>query len=38
MFREGIVKTEQEYEQLKAQHGFIFQTHSCDGSCEEEKP
>jgi nitrogen fixation NifU-like protein len=37
MFREGIVKTEEEYEQLKAQHGFIFQMHSCDGSCEEEK-
>jgi nitrogen fixation NifU-like protein len=38
MFREGIVKTEEEYEKLKAQHGFIFQMHSCDGSCEEEKP
>jgi nitrogen fixation NifU-like protein len=38
MFREGIVKTEEEYEQLRAQQGFLFQMHSCDGSCEEEKP
>jgi nitrogen fixation NifU-like protein len=37
MFREGIVKTEEEYEQLRAQQGFLFQMHSCDGSCEEEK-
>ena len=38
MLREGVVKTEEEYERLKAQHRFIFQPHSCDGSCEEEKP
>jgi len=38
MFREGIVKTEEEYEQLRAQQGFLFQLHSCDGSCEKEKP
>jgi nitrogen fixation NifU-like protein len=37
MFREGVVKTEEEYEQLRARQGFLFQTHSCDGSCEEEK-
>ena len=36
MFREGIVKTEEEYEKLRAQHQFLFQMHSCDGSCEEE--
>jgi len=38
VFREGIVKTEEEFEKLKAQHSFIFQMHSCDGSCEGEKP
>jgi nitrogen fixation protein NifU and related proteins len=38
MLREGAVKTEEEYERLKAQHRSIFQPHSCDGSCEEEKP
>jgi len=38
MLREGVVKTEEEYERLKAQNRFIFQPHSCDGSCEEEKP
>jgi nitrogen fixation NifU-like protein len=38
LFREGIIKTEEEYESLKAKHDFIFQAHSCDGSCEEEKP
>jgi nitrogen fixation NifU-like protein len=38
LFREGIVKTEEEYESLKAKQGFVFQAHSCDGSCEEEKP
>jgi nitrogen fixation NifU-like protein len=38
MFREGIVKTEEEYERLKAQQGFVFQMHSCDGSCEGENP
>ncbi len=37
MFREGIVKTEEEYEQFKAQQGLFFQMHSCDGSCEEGK-
>jgi hypothetical protein len=29
---------EKEYESLKAEKGFVFQAHSCDGSCEEEKP
>jgi nitrogen fixation NifU-like protein len=38
MLREGIVKTEEEYEQLKGQQGFLFQMHSCDGSCQKEKP
>lgn len=38
LLREGIVKTEEEYEQLKAKHQFIFQPHSCNGSCEEGKP
>ena len=38
LFREGIVKSEEEYESLKAKHGFAFEAHSCDGSCEEEKP
>jgi len=38
LFREGIVKSDEEYESLKAKHGFVFQAHSCDGSCEEEKP
>lgn len=38
MFREGIVKTEEEYERLKEQHHFLFQMHSCDGSCEGENP
>jgi len=38
LLREGIVKTEEDYEQLKAQHQFIFQPHSCDGSCEEGQP
>jgi nitrogen fixation NifU-like protein len=38
LFREGVVKTEEEYQSLKAKHGVIFQAHSCDGSCEEEKP
>jgi nitrogen fixation NifU-like protein len=38
MLREGIVKTEEEYERLKAQHGFVFQMHSCDGSCGDENP
>ena len=38
LFREGIVKSEEEYESLKAKQGFVFQAHSCDGSCEEEKP
>ncbi len=37
LFREGIVKTEEEYEQFKAQQGFFFQMHSCNGSCEEKK-
>ncbi len=36
--REGIVKSEEEYESLRAKHEFSFQAHSCDGSCEEEKP
>jgi nitrogen fixation NifU-like protein len=35
---EGVVKTEEEYEQIKGQFGFLFQPHACDGSCEEEKP
>ena len=38
MLRESIVKTEEEYEQFKAQQGFFPQMHSCDGSCEKEKP
>ena len=38
LFREGIVKSDEEYERLKAKHGVVFQSHSCDGSCEEEKP
>ena len=38
LFREGIVKSAEEYESLKAEKGFVFQAHSCDGSCEEEKP
>jgi nitrogen fixation protein NifU and related proteins len=38
LFREGVVKTEEEYQKIKAQHPVIFQPHSCDGSCEEEKP
>jgi nitrogen fixation NifU-like protein len=38
MLREGIVKTEEEYEQLKAQQGVLSQMYSCDGSCEREKP
>ncbi len=38
LMREGIVKTEEEYEQTKRQFGFLFQLHACDGSCEEEKP
>ena len=35
--REGVVKSDEEYETLKAKHGFVFQAHSCDGSCEEGK-
>jgi len=38
LFREGTVKSDEEYERLKAKHGFVFQAHSCDGSCKEEKP
>ena len=38
LFRDGIVKTEEEYEQLKAKHPILFQAHSCDGSCEEKEP
>jgi nitrogen fixation NifU-like protein len=38
LFREGVVKTDEEYEKIKAHHQIIFQPHSCDGSCEEEKP
>jgi nitrogen fixation protein NifU and related proteins len=37
LFGRGIVKTEEEYEQLKAKNPFIFQAHSCDGSCEEKE-
>jgi len=37
LLREGVVKTEEEYQQIKAQHQIVFQPHSCDGSCEEEK-
>ena len=37
LFRDGIVKTEEEYEQLKAKKPILFQTHSCDGSCEEKE-
>jgi len=37
LFRDGIVKTEKEYEQLKAKHPILFQAHSCDGSCEEKE-
>jgi hypothetical protein len=36
--RDGVVKTEEEYEQLKAKNPIIFQAHSCDGSCEEKEP
>ena len=35
---EGVVKTEEEYEQVKGRFGFLLQPHACDGSCEEEKP
>jgi nitrogen fixation protein NifU and related proteins len=38
LFREGVVKTEEEYEKIKTQHRIVFQPHACDGSCEEEKP
>jgi nitrogen fixation NifU-like protein len=38
LFREGVVKSEEEYEMVKAHHQILFQPHSCDGSCEEEKP
>jgi nitrogen fixation NifU-like protein len=38
LMREGVVKTEEEYEQIKGQFGFLLQPHACDGSCEEEKP
>jgi len=36
MFREGVIKTEDEYERWKEKNPFIFQMHSCDGSCEGE--
>ena len=38
LFREGTLKSDEEYERLKAKQGFVFQAHSCDGNCEEEKP
>jgi nitrogen fixation NifU-like protein len=38
LLRDGVVKTEEEYEQLKAKNPIIFQAHSCDGSCEEKEP
>ena len=38
LLREGVVKTEEEYETIRALHPAIFQAHSCDGSCEGEKP
>ena len=38
LFRDGIIKTEEEYEQLKAKHPILFRAHSCDGSCEEKEP
>lgn len=38
LFRDGVIKTEEEYEQIRPQQGFLFQMHACDGSCDEEKP
>lgn len=38
LIRQGIVKDENEYEEMKAQLGFVFQPHACDGSCEEGQP
>jgi nitrogen fixation NifU-like protein len=38
LFREGLVKSDEEYEMFKAQNPFLFQPHACDGSCEKEKP
>lgn len=35
LIRQGIVKNEEEYEEMKGQFNFIFQPHACDGSCEE---
>lgn len=37
LFRQGVVKTEAEYEQLKAKNPIIFRAHSCDGGCEEKE-
>jgi len=38
LMREGMVRTEEEYEKFKEENPFLFQGHACDGSCEEEKP
>ena len=38
LLREGVVKSEEEYEMLKALQQVTSRPHSCDGSCEEEKP
>jgi len=37
LFREGVIKTEEEYEQFKAKNPILFRAHSCDGSCEEQE-
>ena len=38
LLREGVVKSEEEYEMLKALQQVTSRPHACDGSCEEEKP
>jgi nitrogen fixation NifU-like protein len=38
LLREGVVKSGEEYETLKALQQVTSRPHSCDGSCEEEKP
>jgi nitrogen fixation protein NifU and related proteins len=37
LFRDGIIKTEEEYEQFKTKNPLLFRAHSCDGSCEEKE-
>ncbi len=37
LIRQGLVKDEEEYEEMKAQLNFIFQPHTCDGSCEGDQ-